>query len=410
MAWRLRNATVLRAGYGMFFDIARQNAIQTGFSRSTSLVASTNSGQTYLATIENPFPTGFNQPTGSSLGLMTNVGQSLTVLPTRLLNPYQQRWESTVQHSLGSQAMLEIGYVGSRGTHLRTSRQLDPLPDRYLSASAVRDNAKYAQLTTNATNPFYPLLPNTNLSGSTVGLAQLLRPYPQFTSVMAVTNDGFSWYNSLQARVQKRFGKSYQAIVAYTWSKYMEAMSFLNEGDATPAHAISSQDRPERVVATGIWQLPFARGRRGAAGFFAAGWQLQGIYQRQSGAPLGFGNVLWYGGDIHAIAGARTAQQWFNTAGFERNPNLQLVYNLRTFPLRLSGVRTMGLNGLDAGIAKNRRIREGVTLQFRADAFNALNHTQFGAPNTTPTSSDFGVITTTSQQPRVIELSLRLTF
>jgi len=125
IAWRYRNATVIRAGYGMFFDIARQNAIQTGFSHSTSLVSSTNSGQTYLASIENPFPSGFVQPTGSSLGLMTNVGQSLTVLPDRLLNPYQQLWETTVQHSFGSQAMVEIGYVGNRGTHLRISRPLD---------------------------------------------------------------------------------------------------------------------------------------------------------------------------------------------------------------------------------------------------------------------------------------------
>jgi hypothetical protein len=153
---------------------------------------------------------------------MTNAGQSLTVFPDRLLNPYQQRWESTVQHSLGSQAMVEIGYVGNRGTHLRTWRQLDPVPDRYLSTYAARDNARYAQLTTNVSNPFYPLLPNTSLSGSTVALAQLLRPYPQFTGVSAVTNDGFSWYHSLQARMQKRFGRSYQAMVAYTWSKYME--------------------------------------------------------------------------------------------------------------------------------------------------------------------------------------------
>jgi hypothetical protein len=142
----------------------------------------------------------------------------------------------------------------------------------------------------------------------------------------------------------------------------------------------------------------------------AAGWQLQGIYQRQSGAPLSFGNVLWYGGNIHDIAGGRTPEAWFNTAQFERNAALQLVYNLRTFPLRLSGVRTMGLNGLDAGIGKNRRIREGVTLQLRADAFNSMNHTHFGAPNTSPTSTDFGSVTTTSQQPRVIEFSLRVSF
>ena len=410
IAWRYRNATVIRAGYGMFFDIARQNAIQTGFSRTTSLVSSTDSGQTYQATIENPFPKGFDLPVGSALGLMTNAGQSLTVFPGRLLNPYQQRWEFTVQRSLGNQALIEIGYVGSRGTHLRTSRQLDPLPDRYLSTYAARDNARYTLLTTNVSNPFYPLLPNTSLSASTLQLAQLLRPYPQFTGITAVTNDGFSWYHSLQARMQKRFGRNYQTIVAYTWSKYLEAINFLNEGDATTTHVVSSQDRTHRIVATGIWQIPLAKGRRGMVGLIAAGWQLQGIYQRQSGAPLSFGNVLWYGGDIHDIAGGQTAAAWFNTANFERNAALQLVDNLRTFPLRLSGVRTMGLNLLDAGISKNQRLREGLTMQLRADAFNSMNHTHFGAPNTSPTSTDFGSISTTSQQPRVIEFSLRVSF
>jgi hypothetical protein len=408
LAWLLNRKTLVRAGYGMFYDLARQNAIQTGFSRSTTLVASQDTGQTYIASLENPFPNGFLLPTGSSLGLMTSVGQSISVFPARLLNPYVERWEFSLQRSLGAQAVLEIGYVGNRGTHLRVARQLNPMLAQYLSTLAVRDNTRYALLTSNVANPFYPLLPNSSLSGSTVQLLQLLRPYPQFTGIATTTNNGFSWYHSLQTRLQKRFARNYLLVVTYTWSKYMEAISYLNDADTAPTRVISSQDRPHRVVTSFVYAIPFKKRSR-----WIGGWQAQGIYQWQSGAPIGFGDVLYYGGDIHSIAlpaDQRNATHWFNTAAFERNSALQLAYHIRTFPPRFAGIRSMGLDMLDLGVSRNLRLTERVTLQIRADAFNVLNHTHFGAPNTSPTSSDFGAVTSTSQLPRVIEFSMRVQF
>ncbi len=420
VAWRIRRDTVIRSGYGIFHDMARQKAIQTGFSRTTSLVASLDNGQTYTSSLDNPFPGGFSLPTGSSLGLMTGVGQSVSVFPSRLLSPYMQRWELSMQHAASRRTALQIGYVGTRGTHLSLQRQLDGIPLGWLSTSPSRDTARYSLLTTNLTNPFYPLLPSTSLSGSTVQLLQLLRPYPQFTGVTTITNDGFSWYHGLQALLQRRFAGNYFLLVAYTWSKYMEAAAWMNDADPTPAHSISSSDRSHRVVVSSVYELPFGRGKRwarswkrGLRGMAAGGWQLQSVYQRQSGAPLSFGNVIYYGGDIHDIGlptGQRTPEQWFNTANFERASARQLVYNVRTWPLRLAGVRSMGLNLLDLGMSKNLRVAEKVFLQFRADAFNCLNHTHFAAPNTTVTSTDFGAITATSQQPRNLEFSLRVRF
>ncbi len=227
MAWLIGPRTVLRASFGMFYDVARQNAIQTGFSKSTSLVASTNSGQTYVDSLDNPFPGGISLPTGSSLGAMTNVGQSISAFPSRLRNPYVERWETALQRELGnSQAVLQIAYVGSRGTHLRVSPQLDPIPAQYLSASPFYNSAVNTMLTASVANPFYPLLPSTSLSGSTVATGQLLRPYPQFTSIGGISNGGFSWYHSLQAILQKRFSRNYFVTAAYTWSKYMEAITY----------------------------------------------------------------------------------------------------------------------------------------------------------------------------------------
>ena len=168
IAYQLDSKTVIRSGYGIFYDIDRRSANQTGFSRSTTLTASNDTGQTYIASIENPFPSGLLAPTGSSLGADTNVGSSFTIFRSRLLNPYAQRWQFGIQRSLGGNSILELAYVRNRSVHLIGSRSLDTLPDRYLSRSPVRDNTNYSLLTANVKNPFYPLLPSTSLSGSTV--------------------------------------------------------------------------------------------------------------------------------------------------------------------------------------------------------------------------------------------------
>ena len=90
----------------------------------------------------------------------------------------------------------------------------------------------------------------------------------------------------------------------------------------------------------------------------------------------------------------RRAERWFNVdAGFNRNPQQQLASNIRTFPSRFGGVRADGINNFDLSLFKNFRLTERATAQFRFEAYNALNHVQFGAPNTTPVNSAFGTIT-----------------
>jgi len=411
LAWLVHARTVLRASGGLFYDIARQNAIQTGFSATTTLVASTNGGQTFQDSLDNPFPGGISLPTGSSLGDMTNVGQSISVFPPRLRNPYVERWETALQRELGnSQAIFQVAYVGSRGTHLRVSPQLDPIPAWYLSTSPFYNAAVNTMLNTAVANPFYPLLPGTSLSGSTVATSQLLRPYPQFTGIGGISNDGFSWYHSLQAVFQKRFSRNYFVTAAYTWSKYMEAIAYLNATDTVPSRVISSQDRPQRLAASSTYAIPAAHGGRGFAGALTRGWQIQAIWQWQSGPPLAFGDVLYLGGRIALPDGQRTVSHWFNTAVFDRGAATQLVNNIRTFPLRIADARSMGLDLLDTGVTRYVQLHERLRLVFRADAFNALNHTEFSAPNTTPTSTSFGAISATSHLPRIVEFSVRAEF
>jgi hypothetical protein len=330
-----------------------------------------------------------------------------------------QRWQFAVQRELPGRSLIEVSYVGNRGTRMVVTRDLNPVPEAYLSKSPVRDNPTNNFLSAQVSNPFYPLLPKTNLASTTVSRAQLLRPYPQYNNVQSGQNVGYSWYHSAQVRVEKRFSAGFTASLSYTFSKLMEAVSFLNGFDLRPEEVISSQDRPHRTTLNWLYELPFGRGKTfaGPGNAFAtkliSGWQVQGILTNQSGAPLGFGNAIFVG-DIKNVPlpkDQRRPGRWFNTeAGFERNNALQLVSNVRRFSSRFGGIRADGPNNWDLSIIKNTSITERTQLQFRAEAINALNHPQFTSPNTTPTSTAFGTITGEFAWPRVVQFGLKLLF
>jgi hypothetical protein len=293
------------------------------------------------------------------------------------------------------------------------------LPPQYLSRSPVRDNARINYLTQQVPNPFYPLLPGTGLAGQNVSRSYLLSgpEFSHFTGLTSTSYEGYSTYHALQARMERRFAAGWTLNAGYTWSKGMEALGRLNGYLSPLEYVISTQDRPHRFVISGIWELPFGRGRRwlgdpGLTEKIVGGWQLQGIYTAQSGPPLNFGNVL-YMGDIHDITlppGQRTPERWFNTSGFERAPASQLQFNYREFPSRLNNVRGDGVNTWDLSVLKNMRIQERVNLQFRGEFLNAFNHVNFAPPNTSPTSTAFGQVTSQLGYPRRIQLMLKVLF
>ena len=421
-AYSVSGDTIVRGGYGIYYEpigVPNSDVIQTGFTQTTQLVPSVDNGQNFIATLANPFPGGLLLPTGAAGGLRTNLGQGVSFFNATLDNPYMQRWQFALQRSLPAGSVLEVSYVGNRGVRQRISRNLNALPNQYLSTSPVRDQATINLLNAQVVNPFYPLLPGTGLASNTVPRSQLLLPYPQFTAVGMDTNQGYSWYHSMQTRFEKRFSSGFMSTLSWTWSKLMEARSYLNAGDLMPERVISDQDRTQRVAITSIYELPFGKGKPWAnrAGGFGSrlfgGWQVSGIYQLQSGPPLGFGNALFRGnlGDIPIAKGQRTVDRWFNVdAGFERNSAAQLASNLQTLSTRFSGIRGDGTNNLDLAFVKNTSIKEGITLQFRAEGINALNHPQFLTPNTTPLSSAFGQVTQEWSSPRTIQFALKVIF
>lgn len=429
-AYKLTEKTVARGGYGIFYGFLGQrrgDVIQTGFSITVPLNVTLDNGLTFQETLSNPFQTyqnGLPAALGAAEGIRTFLGQNISFFNSNPLSPYNQRWELSLQQELLMGFVADIAYVGNRGTHIEYNRDINAVPNRYLSTSNVRDNTTNSYLTALVANPFAGQMPasaGSAFRSTNIARQQLLRPYPQFGSVTTTSNDGYSWYHSLQFNLNKRFSRGYTFGLNYTWSKFMEAFELLNAADPRPSEVISDSDRTHRLTLNGIYELPFGKGRRfiadlnPVASLFVSGWQLSGIYQFQSGAPINFGNIFFTGSfdDIALSGSEQTTGRWFNTgAGFVTASNAQPVSNIRTFPLRLSNVRTDAINNVDLSIIKKTQIWEGKNLEFRAEFINAFNHPLFPAPNTNVTQAAFGQIVASNQAnyPRRIQLTVKFVF
>jgi hypothetical protein len=423
-SWLPQERTAVRGGYGLFYDGLGPNRIsvnQTGYSRVTALIPSLDNGQTFVATLANPFPDGLLEPVGSGLGLMTNVGLGVSFpYVGEVRTPRTHRWSLGVQRELPWNFLIEGTYVGSVSQNLSVSRDLNAVPREYFSTSPVRDNATNNYLSQQVPNPFAGLLPGTNLNGANVSRSQLLRPFPQFTNVSAIETIGTSDYTSLQGRIERRMANGFTVQVAYTWSKTMTETGYLNSFDTELERVIGPFDRTHVFVTSGIVELPFGRTRHWGRDWNTAleavlgGWQVSYLFRAQSGAPLGFGNFLFAEGftidDVALPAGDRDENRWFNTAAFNRVTAQQLVSNVRTQPTRFSEVRGPGYALLDLGFMKNLDLGSRLRLQLRAEVYNALNRANLGGANTGVTNSAFGTITAQNGLPRQLQLAARLSF
>jgi hypothetical protein len=271
----------------------------------------------------------------------------------------------------------------------------------------------------NLTNPFYdiPAFFGTGQGNRNIARQRLLRPYPQFQNVAFNDPAGFSWYHSMQLRATRRYSRGMTVMTSYTWSKNMEATDFLNEFDAMPHRTVSDLDRPHRFVASGVFEVPVGRGRRfgsgmrGVTNHVLGGWQGQAIYRFQMGAPVVFNDEIPYFGDFTSIKipkGEQKLDRWFNTSDFVLQSGRQLVWNVRLFPLRMSGVRSPHDNWWDMSMFKTFPVGERVKLQLRTNWEGAMNHPQFAAVQTGV--NNFGRVVGTRGEPRRVYVGARLMF
>jgi hypothetical protein len=425
LAYTLNPKTVIRTGYGIFFDVIgvdRVDVNQGGFNQPTNLIPTLDNGQTYVATLRNPFPNGIDPALGAAAGLSTFLGRGVSFFNSNPVNPYNQRWSFSVQRQLPGSVVIDVAYVGNRAAKLAVTRELNPIPREYLSTSATRDQAVIDMLSRQVANPFAGIaaFSGTGLANQTVAVSQLLRPYPHFTSITTSFPAGYSYYHSMQVAAEKRMSKGLSFQLSWTYSKFMEATAYRNETDSVLEKVISDLDFTHRFVLSSIYEFPFGKGRRwgGSMPYIVdavlGGWQLQGWFEGQTGDTLGFGNAIFNGNlkDIPIPVSQRRAERWFNTdAGFNRNSAQVLANNIQTLSTRFTGVRADGINNFDLAMFKNLKIKERYTAQFRIENFNALNHVQFGGPNTTPINAAFGSITgEKGHGQRQITLGVKLLF
>ena len=345
----------------------RISANQTGYSRSTALTPSLDNGQTFVATLANPFPNGLLEPVGSGLGLMTNVGLECQL-------PVCRRGADAAHAPLVDRraARAAGGLPGRR--HLRRLvlrehpglRELNSVPGKYFSTSPVRDDATNNFLTQQVANPFAGLLPGTTLNGANVARSQLLRPYPQFTAVNNQGVDRAGDHRQIGLHLVPGTDRAAHGERLHGAGRLHVVED--DDRDRLPEqfrHGARARDRPvrshprlrhQRHRRTAVRpRPPLGQQWNGVAEALLGGWQVSFLFKAQSGAPLGFGNFLfaterrW----TTSCCRADATRTWFNVDAFNRVTAQQLVSNVRTQPTRFAEVRGPGYAVLDLGFLKN---------------------------------------------------------
>ena len=424
LAWSFAPKTVLRAGAGIFYRTATQLNSTDGFSQRTSYIRSLDGGITPSAglsgsySLQNPFPNGIISPTGSTLGLLTNIGDTITYDSRSRPIPRTYEYSAGFQRELPWKMVADVSYAGSITVH-------DSLPvqkDAVSASDFAVGQANPYYLNRNLPNPFYGILPaNSDLgSASSTTAYNLLRPYPAFNGI-TVTNNAWARYryDSLQLQVEKRVLDSESTgvlsfVFAYTFSKSFEQSHRLNDWDLAekPIHELSNIDKPQNIAFAGTWELPIGWGRRWfngvprLAGAFVNGWTADWILTYLSGYPVDKPDAVFSCGSYLA-PGGQTAGQWFNND--PRCYQTRALYTLRYTEDRFSNIRTPAAPQLNASVEKTFWLGEHNQLQFRGEAYNLSNTPIFPGPVTNYKDPRFGQLPLQqSNFPRYVQIAAKL--
>lgn len=463
IAASLLPTTVVRSGYGIFwiptYVAYALNPSNDMVNAASTTYTGTVDGIHPFNTISLPFPDGISPPPGRSLGVegtqqfLTQVVQSITEVD-RNNHPqgYMQQWNLNLEQQLPAKFSFVAAYVGSKATHIsQYSQQINQISDPLLSQAA----AQFAQggrsavtLLQPVSNPFVVGGKALALAGPATTAGQLLRPFPQYTSVELAGQGSFdSSYHSFQLTAQKRFPAGGALFVAYTKAKLISNTDTLtawlentvgaiqDNNNLRSERSLSSQDVPQRLVVSYVLDLPFGTNRYFLAHMNAmmnrifGDWGIDGVTTLQKGFPLVFSNgqvndvTLFGAGSRPNLAsscpksasrlGSDRLHGWFNTGCFAAPPDFSFGSEPRVDPtLRSAGVDNFDLAAFKK-VGLGRQDRAG--LELRVEFFNLFNRTQFAPPNTTcctANNANFGVVTSTDPgtTPRLIQFASKIFF
>lgn len=423
VAGLLTPRTVVRAGYGLVW--IEMTGITTPFTTPVFPFLQTVSQRT----LDNLAP-AFTLAEGPSVAPVpltpsAGVGQGVFAVDRNLGSGYVQQWNASLQRELSPNLSIEAAYTGSIITHVG-------IPDSNLNQLNVAQLAQGASLLERVPNPFFGAIPrSSSLGDPTIPRAQLLRPYPQYTTVSLYRNNvGTTHYHGAYLKLEQRFSHGLSYLISYTRSRLTDDASSVFDASilAGPVanypvadsfnrrleRDYSTGDIPQVFAASGVWALPSRAG--GWRGALANGWTLSGVLTLQSGVPVavtqatnhnafaGFGtqrpNLV---GDPRLPPAERSVSRWFNTAAFATAPQFTLGSSSR------NPVRGPAYRNVDVAVVRRVPLAAGPALEARVEAFNLTNTPAFGAPNGVLGSAAFGTITTAGD-PRVIQLAVKLLF
>jgi len=454
LAYRLTDKLVFRTGYGFFYNPTQWGTVgagpvgNEGFESTTGWVTTMNNdGSTPWSRLSDPEPSGLLMPTGSSLGVKTNLGIGINEpLLTSNVPPYSQTWSGGFQYELRGNWLVDAEYLGTKGTHLYfhgagTMQYLGTWVEQEATNSALRD-----ALGTRVANPYYGVIntPGCGICGPTIAAGSLLVPFSQFSGV-STPNPPWanSIYNAFQLKIEKRMSRGLSVLASYTNSKSIDDSSvststewiggfgaMRDPNNLKLERSLSEWDIPQVFQLSYVWQLPFGKGKSIGTSWnpvvnaILGGWQTSGMWRFDNGQPINLGltggTAPWgYAAsdpDQDGTLKVNPKSLWF-TQGYFANAN-QVLYvppldSIGNASRMEPNTRVPGTKNATLSVFKEfplNMMREGSKLQFRAESFNALNHPQFGCIANTFNSGNFGNVQCQANGPREIQLGLQLYF
>ena len=426
---RVTERTVARAGYGLVW--IEMAGITTPFTTPPFPFLQTVSERS----LDNLTPafTLADGPTVQPIPLTpeAGLGQGVFSVDRELGSGYVQQWNASMQRELTSNIAVEVAYVGSKITRVG-------IPDSNLNQLTAEQLALGPALLQRVPNPFFGTIPrSSSLGDPTIPLAQLLKPYPRYTTVSVYRNNvGTTKYHGVYGKLEQRFSRGLSYLVSYTRSKLVDDASSVFDASILTGPVAnfpvadsfnralerdySTGDIPHVLVTSAVWDLPFGPDRRitpsGIVGALVNDWTLSGVLTLQSGMPVavtqttnnnafaGFGtqrpNLV---GDPELAAGERSVNRWFNTTAFEPAPAFTLGTSSR------NAIRGPGYGNLDLAFMRRLRLSGSRAIEVRAEIFNVTNRPHLMAPNTLAGSAAFGTITAAGD-PRVVQLATKFLF
>jgi len=400
-----KGTTSVRAGYGIYYDLSTYAFYQDASVNNPPFAGAVTIDGTRL---DNP---------ASGPVQIDNSTVSLNGIGVPYITPYTQDWSLDVQRQLTGKTLLDVGYYGSRASHLPGIIDLNLIqPGLALNSTCV--NSSGARVPCQRPGQVFT-------TASSELILDQIRPFPGYRAINVVQNRFNSNYHSLQVYLQRRLTGNSQINVAYTWAKNLtdsqtdRSTAPMNPYDIRAEYGRAQLDRRHVLTINYVYELPFFRDQRGAAGHLLGGWELSGITVAETGLPFTVTRSANDPGGIGLLgpsaAGGRpdlvgdpnsnaphTAAKWFNTSAFA---NVPTGVN-RPGDSGRGVVTGPGLQRWDISLFKNIKVTEAMRFQFRAEAFNIFNHTNFTTLSTSLSASTFGQATAAADA-RIIQFGLK---